>query len=155
MQKLAFRNGVKKKSGGVVRQTSLWRCGIRLAVVAAGLGMVSGIAFADAGFPFEKDLILDVRPMKGSKRVPVIEIGNGGAAVIDLWCDRMQGRAIVSGDSITIMPGPREGAACPPDRAKADEDMIEALQQVTGWRRSGTNVTLTGPQTLKFRLPTH
>jgi hypothetical protein len=128
---------------------------MRLAVVAALLGMTGSLSFAESDFPFEKDLILDVRPMKGSKRVPVIEIDNGGTAAIDLWCDRMQGTAIVSGGSITIMPGPRENASCPPDRAKADEDMIEALQQVTGWRRSGTSVVLTGPQSLKFRLPTN
>ena len=101
------------------------------------------------------DLLLDVRPMKGSKRVPIVEIDEGGAVVIDLWCDRAQAQAVIDGDTITIMPGSGPSASCPPDRAKADDDMIDALQQVTGWRRNGSSVVLTGPQTLSFRLPTN
>ena len=121
----------------------------------AAVSLIAGAVYAQSEFPFEQDLILDVQPMKGSKRVPVMEIDNNGMALVNLWCDRMQGRAEVSGGSITITPVAREGASCPPDRAKADEDMIEALQQVTGWQRSGSTVVLTGAQTLKFRLPTN
>jgi heat shock protein HslJ len=124
-------------------------------VCIACAGALIGVAIADSAFPFGRDLMLDVRPMKGSKRVPIIEIDDGGAAVIDLWCNSMQGQAVIAGDTITIMTGPRTERACPPDRIKADEDMIEALQQVTNWRRTAGGVTLNGPRTLNFRLPTN
>jgi heat shock protein HslJ len=122
---------------------------------AACVGALTAASIADSAFPFGQDLLLDVRPMKGSKRVPVIEIDDGGAAVIDLWCNSMQGQAVIAGETITIMPGPRTERACAPDRIQADEDMIAALQQVTSWRRTASGVTLNGPRSLNFRLPTN
>lgn len=128
---------------------------VATAFCAAMIGAMTSSALADNSFPFGQDLLLDARPMKGSKRVPIVEIDEDGTAVIDLWCDRVEGRAVISGASITITPVARAGAACPPERAQADDDMIEALQQVTGWRRSASGVVLTGPRALNFRLPTN
>ena len=49
-------------------------------------------AFAsEQAFPFARELMLDVAPMRGSKRVPIIEIADNGAAVIQLWCAHRQG----------------------------------------------------------------
>ena len=135
-------------------KTSL-RWAARAVLGASCLGILAFSAIADSAFPFGQDLLLDARPMKGSKRVPIIEIDDGGAAVIELWCNSMQGQAVIAGDTITIVPGPRTERACPPERVKADDDIIEALQQVTGWRRTGSGVALTGPRTLNFRLPTN
>ncbi len=59
------------------------------------------------------DLLLDAPPMKGSKRVPIVEIDEDGTAVIDLWCDRVEGRAEVSGDTITITPYRARGRELP------------------------------------------
>jgi heat shock protein HslJ len=124
-----------------------------LILTLAGSAIVC--AAADTSFPYGQDLLLDARPMKGSKRVPIVEIDEDGTAIIDLWCDRVEGRAQVSGDTITIVPTSRAGANCPADRAQADDDMIDVLQQVTGWRRTGDGVVLIGPRTLNFRLPTN
>jgi hypothetical protein len=33
--------------------------------------------------------------------------------------------------------------------------MIDALQQITEWRRSADGVVLIGPRSLNFRLPTN
>ena len=93
--------------------------------------------------------------MKGSKRVPIVEIDEDGTVIIDLWCDRVEGRAQVSGATITITPVSRAGANCPADRAQADDDMIDALQQITGWQRTVDGVVLIGPRMLNFRLPTN
>jgi len=49
-------------------------------------------AFAgEQAFPFARDLMLDVAPMRGSKRVPIIEIVENGAATIQLWCASTRG----------------------------------------------------------------
>jgi heat shock protein HslJ len=74
---------------------------------------------------------LDARPMRGSKRVPVLSIDPGGRAQIDLWCKRGQGEAAVAGDTITITIGAMRDGPCTPERAQADEDMIAALSAVT------------------------
>ena len=60
---------------------------------------------ANEEFPFGRELLLDTLPMKGSKRIPGIEIDADGIAAIDLWCNTMQGRAVVSADAITISTG--------------------------------------------------
>ena len=44
---------------------------------------------------------------------------------------------------------------CTPERAQADDDMIAALSQVTGWSQRGDVVTLTGPKVLRFRAATN
>jgi len=118
-------------------------------------GLAAAFAAGETSFPYGQDLLLDVQPMRGSKRIPIVEIDEDGTAIIDLWCDRVEGRAEVSGNALTITPISRAGADCPPERAQADEEMIEALQQVTGWRRSGESVVLLGPRAMNFRLPTN
>ena len=56
-------------------------------------------AFAsEQAFPFARELMLDVAPMRGSKRVPIIEIADNGAAVIQLWCASTSGQASIDKD---------------------------------------------------------
>ena len=110
---------------------------------------------SDRAFPFDRELMLDTAPMPGSKRVPIIEIAENGAASIDLWCVRARGQASIGGDSITIVAGPIEPVQCAPERQSADEDLLAALAQVTNWRRSGDVIELQGATTLRFRLMTN
>ncbi len=117
------------------------------------LGAVA--AQAQSGFPYDRDLVLDARPLRGGKRVPVLAIESNGRAQIDLWCKRGAGQAAVSGDTITITPGVMNDEPCTPERAQADEDMLAALAQVTGWSQRGDVVTLAGAKPLRFRLATN
>ena len=109
---------------------------------------------SERAFPFDRELMLDTAPMPGSKRVPIIEIAENGAASIDLWCARARGQASIGGDSITIVAGPIEPAQCAPERQSGDENLLAALAQVTNWRRSGDVIELRGATTLRFRLMT-
>ena len=109
-------------------------------------------AFAQSDFPYERDMVLDTRPMRGGKRVPILAIGAGGRAQIDLWCKRGEGQAAIAGDTITIIIGAMADEPCTPERAQADEDMIAALAGVTSWMIRGGIVTLAGTKTLRFRL---
>jgi heat shock protein HslJ len=122
-----------------------------LALVFAGF---SSRAFAQE-FPYDRDMALETRPMRGGKRVPVLAIEPGGGAQIDLWCKRGQGQAVIAGDTITIVIGAMNVEPCTPERAQADEELLAALSQVTNWNQRGAVVTLTGAVTLRFRVATN
>src|SRR5690242_18596201 len=107
-------------------------------------------ALAQAGFPYDRDMVLDARPMHGGKRVPVLAIGADGSAQIDLWCKRGQGQAVIAGDTITIILGMMNDEPCTAERAQADEQLMLALSQVTNWAQRGDVVTLTGDKPLRF-----
>jgi hypothetical protein len=118
----------------------------------------SVISIADASdnaFPFDRELMLDTAPMRGSKRVPIIEIAASGAASIDLWCASVRGQANVAADTISIVTEPVDPASCTGERQSGDESLLAALAQVTGWRRHGDVIELLGATTLRFRLMTN
>jgi hypothetical protein len=106
-------------------------------------------------FPFGSTLMLDAAPMRGSKRIPMIEIAEDGAASIDLWCASATAKAIVTDDSITIAPWDSFNVQCEPERAARDEELLAALAGVTKWRRNGDVVEFLGAAPLRFRLMTN
>jgi heat shock protein HslJ len=117
--------------------------------------MAATHAAAESDFPFGRELLLDVHPMKGSKRVPGLEIETNGTATIDLWCNSVQGQLVVAADTITIITGPMTQRQCPPDRAQGDESILAALNQVTNWRLEGDVLVLIGGTTMRYRLNTN
>jgi heat shock protein HslJ len=124
--------------------------------LAACAGLVAGAALAvDHEFPFSSELLLDVAPMKGSKRVPMLEIDDKGLAEIDLWCNSVKGQMVVAGDTITILTGEKTDRSCPPERLQADDDVLAALTEATSWRREGDVFTLIGTRTMRFRVQTN
>jgi hypothetical protein len=142
-----------------------------LALVAVLGSILPGLA-AESEFPFDHELILDASPMRGSKRIPILQIEENGATSIDLWCASLSGQTKVAADKIAIVPAPApvptvitaapaavpDPAApgqCPADRAQRDEELLSALTQVTSWRRNGDLVELLGAKTLRFRLMTN
>jgi META domain-containing protein len=132
-----------------------WRClGVLIAVSLLGLpGPSRG---ADTAFPFGAELMLDVEPLYGSKRIPMIEIEDDGTATIDLWCASVHASATVGESSMTIVADQPEPAQCTPERETGDQDLLSALSQVTSWRRNGEVVELIGgPTTLRFREMTN
>jgi heat shock protein HslJ len=124
-----------------------------LALIAAGAAGAAGAAIAaDRGFPYDGVLQLEAKPMKGSKRVPILQIESNGAAAFDLWCNRVAAQLVVVDDTITILLGARTEKQCEPDRMQADADLIAALQQVANWRRDGDLLVLQGERSLRFDL---
>ena len=126
-------------------------CSLAVLVAVAALCPAS----ASESFPFGSELMLDAAPMRGSKRIPMLEIEENGAASIDLWCTSLRAQATVADATIAIVPGDMPQAQCEPERQARDADLLAALTQVTGWRRSGEVVELSGPTPLRFRLPTN
>jgi heat shock protein HslJ len=127
---------------------------IRLMVVALAAAPLA--ASAQSEFPFGRELLLDVAPMKGSKRVPSLDIGGNGGATIALWCDSVPAQLIVVADTITVIPGEKTARQCPADLARADDDLIATLAQVASWTLDGELLVLSGgPAPLRFRMQTN
>jgi heat shock protein HslJ len=107
-------------------------------------------------FPFDSELILDTAPMRGSKKIPNMDVAANGAIVLEMWCNRVEGQFVVVADTVTVLTGQPTQRSCPPERADGDERLLAALAQVTNWRRNGDTLELLGPpRPLCFRLPTN
>jgi hypothetical protein len=112
-------------------------------------------ARADDEFPFGLEMTLDVAPQPGSKRLPTLEIGDSGEAVLELWCKGGKGQFSVAGNTVIFVAGPLEDRACPPARAQADDDLVTALSEAATWKRQGDFVSFIGAKSLRFRLNTN
>jgi hypothetical protein len=110
-------------------------CGLFAFVFAMGIAP----APASEPFPFGTALMLDAAPLRGSKRIPMIEIQENGTASIDLWCASARAQAIVGDNSITIAPGDLQSPQCDPERQARDEKLLAALAQWRAYRTVGHN----------------
>jgi heat shock protein HslJ len=106
-------------------------------------------------FPFGSELVLDANPMPGSKKIPVLDIGQNGLAEIDLWCNSVKAQLVVAANTVTIITGEMSARQCQPDRARADNDLLTALNQVTNWRMEDSALVFTGGKTLRFLRQTN
>ena len=130
-------------------EACLIRC-YRALLVLLCLSLSPPLAVAGDSFPFGTTLMLDAAPMRGSKRVPMLEIAEDGVASIDLWCASVRAQAVVADNSISISPGDLQNTQCEPDRQTRDAELLTALAQVTNWRRQGDVVELLGMTPLRF-----
>jgi heat shock protein HslJ len=131
--------------------------GRAIAVAATGGAISLSLApnvFAQP-FPFGSELVLDANPMRGSKKIPLLDIRQNGFAEIDLWCNSVKAQLVVAADTITIITGEMSSRQCPPDRARADDDLLTALSHVTNWRMEDSALVFTGGKTLRFLRQTN
>jgi hypothetical protein len=127
------------------------------AVAAIAALCITSDALAQS-FPFGRELVLDANPMRGSKKVPVLDIADrGGTAEIDLWCSSVKAQLIIAANTITIITGDKAPRSCSPELARADDDLIDALNQATNWRMQDYALVFTGGagRTLRFRIQTN
>jgi hypothetical protein len=136
---------------------------VRGGLAAILLLLTCGTGVPAEPFPFDQELLLDAAPMRPGKRMPVLAVEPNGNGRIDLWCRTVPARVEISDATIKIEPGPllerlpemMSAGQCTPERMQADEELLGALIQVTGWRRQGDGIVLEGPTTLKFRPSDH
>jgi hypothetical protein len=136
---------------------------VRGAAAAMLLLFSRGAGVPAEPFPFDQELLLDTAPMRPGKRMPILTVEPNGNAKIDLWCRTVSTRIEISDADIKIEAGALpEGqpemlstGQCTPERMQADEELLGALIQVTGWRREGDGIVLEGPKTLEFRPSDH
>jgi hypothetical protein len=133
---------------GFVRRTAI-------ALVFSAAAFHSVPARAQDEFPFGTIMTLDAARQPGSKRVPNMEIGDNGEAVLELWCKGGKGQFSVAGNTVIFVVGQIEDRACPPAKAQADDQLIAALGEAGTWKRQGDFVSFIGPTTLRFLLNTN
>ncbi|HLN38409.1 MAG TPA: META domain-containing protein [Xanthobacteraceae bacterium] len=130
-------------------------CRLCVLIAVLLLGPLGLARAADSAFPFGTELMLDVEPLYGSKRIPMLQIEDDGTASIDLWCASVHASATVGENSITIVAEPADPGQCTAERQSGDQTLLAALSQVTNWRRDGDVIELIGPTTLRFRAMTN
>jgi hypothetical protein len=133
--------------------TVLRSAAVGLAFVASVAGY-SAVAVANE-FPFGLEMTLEARPQPGSKKIPTLEIGDHGEAVLDLWCKAGKGQFSVANDTVIFVPGTMEDRGCSPERAQADDELLNALSAAATWKRQGDFVSFVGATTVRFRLNTN
>jgi hypothetical protein len=150
---MARRCVVCSQSGRLLR---LDRLGLALAAIALALTGALAPSHGESSFPFGRELIMDVAPMKGSKRVPSLDIDDNGGAEIGLWCVSVKARLVVAADTVTVITGPRTEQTCSPEQTQRDEATLAALSQATHWRIDGDMFILSGgPAEMRFRMQTN
>jgi hypothetical protein len=112
-------------------------------------------AYAEGEFPFGLEMTLDVARQPGSKRLPTLEIGDNGEAVLELWCKAAKGQFSVAGNTVIFVAGPVEDHACPVARAQADDELIAALSEASTWKRQSDLLSFIGAKPLRFRINTN
>src|ERR1700726_533852 len=133
---------------GFVRQAV-----IALAFATAAFHVVP--ACADEEFPFGMVMTLDAARQPGSKRVPNMEIGDNGEAVLELWCKGGRGQFSVAGNTVIFVAGAMQDRDCPLARAQADDELVAALGEAATWKRQGDLVSFIGTRPLRFRINTN
>ena len=136
---------------------------VRDAIAAALLLLSCGTGVWAEPFPFDQELLLDAAPIRPGKRMPILTVGPNGGAKIDLWCRTVSARIEISDAAIKIeagalpegQPDMLSAGQCTPERMQADEELLGALIQVTGWHRQGDGIVLEGPKTLQFHPSDH
>ena len=126
-----------------------------VALIVGALAASANPVRADDGFPFGFELTLDVAHQAGSKRVPMLEIGDSGEATLGLWCKDAMGQFSVAGNTVIFVPGPVEHHDCSPAQAEADDQLVTALSEATSWKRENDFISFIGPKSLRFHLNTN
>jgi heat shock protein HslJ len=128
---------------------------IGVAAVFVATALQTMPARADEEFPFGLEMTLDAARQPGSKRLPTLDIGDNGEAILELWCKGGKGQFSVAGNTVIFVAGALEDRACPPARAQADDDLVAALREAATWKRQGDLVSFIGTKPLRFRINTN
>jgi META domain len=152
---MARRRIIHPSSGRSLRRSGRL---VLSAMAAAGCILGDAIApgYGQSSFPFGQELSMDVAAAAGANRSPTLEIDDSGLAELDLWCASMKVRFIVVADTITALIGSKTERSCPPEQARADQEILDVLSQATNWRREEDVLVFTGgPKELRFRAHTN
>ncbi len=130
---------------------------VRLVRIFATLALLylSSVPGQAQTFPFDQEMLLEVKPLPGSRRVPMLEVHANGTAAVDLWCHSVVAQVAVNGSAIKFSLVSAKPEKCTPERIERDQQMAKALMEVTAWRRNNDIVEFVGPTSFRFRISTH
>ena len=138
----------------------MWMSGVlsprSMSALAAVAIVIGGRrAGARANFPFDQEMLLETRPLPGSRRVPMMEVHPNGKATVDMWCHSAVAEIAITGNEIKFTFVSAKPENCTPERIELDQKMAKELLEVTHWRRKNDIVEFVGPTTFRFRISTH
>jgi hypothetical protein len=118
------------------------------------IGM-SNLPSSAQNFPFDQEMLLEARPLPGSRRVPMMEVHSDGKASVDLWCHSAVAQLALNGNEVKFDFVSAKPENCTPERIELDQKMAKDLLEVTHWRRKNDIVEFVGPTSFRFRISTH
>jgi hypothetical protein len=137
-----------------MRMSGMLRWWSMSALAAAVIVLAAAPAQAQ-NFPFDQEMLLEVRPLPGSRRVPMLEVHRDGKAAVDMWCHSAVAEFAVTGNEVKFTFVSAKPENCTPERIELDQKMAKELMEITHWRRKNDIVELIGPTTFRFRISTH
>lgn len=138
-----------------MRMSGMLRVSCMLALAAAAIVLVAAAPAGAQSFPFDQEMLLEVRPLPGSRRVPMIEVHPDGKASVDMWCHSAVAQITITGSNVKFDFVSAKPENCTPERIELDQKMAKELLEVTQWRRKNDIVEFVGPTTFRFRISTH
>jgi hypothetical protein len=138
-----------------MRMSGLLRACSLPALIAAAIVIVASPPAGAQSFPYDQEMLLETKPLPGSRRVPMMEIHPGGKASVDMWCHSAVAQFTITGSDVKIEFVSAKPENCTPERIELDQAMAKALLEITQWRRRNDIVEFVGPTTFRFRLSTH
>jgi len=138
-----------------MRMSGMLRAWCMSALAAAAIVSVAAAPAGAQSFPFDQEMLLEVRPLPGSRRVPMIEVHPDGKASVDMWCHSAVAQITITGNNVKFDFVSAKPENCTPERIELDQKMAKELLEVTQWRRKNDIVEFVGPTTFRFRISTH
>lgn len=133
----------------------MWSRRISAMGIAVALVFCANAPASAQSFPYDQEMLLEAKPLPGSRRVPMLEVQASGRASVDLWCHSAVAEIAVTGNEVKINFVSAKPENCTPERIELDQQMAKALLEVTGWRRTNDILEFVGPTTFRFRISTH
>ena len=138
-----------------MRMSGMLRACCMSALAAAAIVFAAAAPAGAQSFPYDQEMLLETKPLPGSRRVPMIEVHPGGKASVDMWCHSAVAQITITGSEVKIEFVSAKPENCTPERIELDQAMAKAMLEITQWRRKNDIVEFVGPTTFRFRLSTH
>jgi hypothetical protein len=138
-----------------MRMSGLLRAGCMAVLAAAAVVFAAAAPAAAQSFPYDQEMLLEVKPLPGSRRVPMIEVHPDGKASVDMWCHSAVAQITITGNDVKIEFVSAKPENCTPERIELDQALAKAMLEITQWRRKNDIVEFVGPTSFRFRISTH
>jgi hypothetical protein len=138
-----------------MRMSGLLRAGCMAVLAAAAVVFAAAPPAAAQSFPYDQEMLLEVKPLPGSRRVPMIEVHPDGKASVDMWCHSAVAQITITGNDVKIEFVSAKPENCTPERIELDQALAKAMLEITQWRRKNDIVEFVGPTSFRFRISTH
>src|SRR5690242_20419048 len=109
-----------------MRAIGMWMSGMvrpwnSVVMAAAAIVLFAATPARAQSFPYDQEMLLETKPLPGSRRVPMMEIHPDGRASVDLWCHSAQAEITVTGSEVKFNFVSATPENCTPERIELDQ----------------------------------